>query len=97
MVSSSAGDMQTQSTSCVFVALLYMGGQLPGEMEEFTEWWTAQKAALQSADDSVCVRRWARYAKMHTQSTVVTLERALGPSGSYLYPDDEQHPRTVLR
>ena len=54
-----------------------MGGQLPGEMEEFTEWWTAQKAALQSADDSVCVRRWARYAKMHTQSTAVTLERAL--------------------
>ena len=77
MVSSSAGDMQTQATSCVFVALLYMGGQLPGEMEEFTEWWTAQKAALQSADDSVCVRRWARYAKMHTQSTAVTLERAL--------------------
>ena len=24
--------------------------------------WTAQKAALQSADDSVCVRRWACYA-----------------------------------
>ena len=52
MVSSSAGDMQTQATSCVFVALLYMGGQLPGEMEEFTEWW--RSLALKNATSDVC-------------------------------------------
>ena len=98
LASGAAGDKLQQATCFEFVALLFCG-QLLGVDEEgggaFKAWWEAQKAAMQ-VGGTVRIRGFAGYSKLHSKSTVPTLERALLDSTGVKFELYEPHLLQLL-
>jgi hypothetical protein len=89
-----AGDKHAQSTCFEFVCILYCG-QLLGDLADFKGWWSAQRAAMQQ-DGRVRIRAYAEYAKLHKNTTVPTLERALQDMSGYKFDLYSQELKAML-
>ena len=89
-----AGDKRTQSTCFEFISILYCG-QLLGGTSDFKTWWLAQKAVL-TTDGRIRIRAYEPYAKLHKNTTVPTLERALQDMSGYKFELYSQELKTNL-
>jgi hypothetical protein len=75
LLAGEAGTSKSQCMSCLCVWLMYFG--VPPEADEQTRWERDFAAVDDPARDRIRITRYPTYAKLHKNTGVITLERAL--------------------